>query len=125
MKVYTRKQLIKRLKICTVLGTILAVITILASVGLAVVAEEATVIDVIFGAGMGVFCGIVFTINFFGLSFNFKKFLLGYIAPIPILSAVIENLKAYVYAIKGIMVIVKNGDCLTIGSSNQSDEDDN
>lgn len=125
MKTYTREQLLKRLKISIVLGVILALITVVATVGLAIVAGEGTVIDVIFGAGMGVFCALIFTLNFFGLSFNFRKFLLGYIAPIPILSAVIENLKAYIYAVKGIMVIIKHEDCLTIGSSNHSDEDDN
>lgn len=123
MKIYTREQLIKRLKICTVLGIILSLISVFFIVVGAVIAEEATVADIMFSAGMFVFCAVVYTVNFFGLSFNFKKFLLGYIAPIPIVSAVIENFKAYVYAIKGIIVIVKNREELTIGTPSDENDD--
>lgn len=123
MKVYTRKQLIKRLKICAVLGVVLSLISVFATVGLAVLAGEATIADIMFSAGMFVFCAVVYTLNFFGLSFNFGKFVLGIIAPIPVISMLIENFKAYVYAIKGIIVIVKNREELTIGKPSAENND--
>lgn len=121
MKVYSREKLIKRLKICVVLGAILAVVSTVAIIGLAYIAGEATVGEMLFGAPMLVFLAIAYTLAFFGASFNFGKMMLGFIAPIPIVSCCIECIKSWIYAIKGIIVILKKQEQLVIGSADDSD----
>ena len=65
---------------------------------------------------------IIFPLQLVGFTINstFKKFLIGYIAPIPVLSALIETLKAFYYGIRAAIVIFKKQDALVIG--NVSDE---
>lgn len=58
---------------------------------------------------------IFYPIFFLGLSFNWKKFLRGYLFPIPILSAFIEWIKSFIYGIKAIIAIVKKKDIFVIG----------
>lgn len=123
MKVYERKKLIKKLKVCLVLGIILALVSTGVTIGLAYFVGEATFGDMFVGAGMFVFLSVAYTLAFFGASFNFGKMMLGFIAPIPILSCVIECIKSWVYAIKGIIVIVKRQDQLVIGSEPISGEE--
>lgn len=62
---------------------------------------------------------VLLPISIFGMSFNFGKIMLGIIAPIPVLSSVIESFKSIVYAIKGIIVLVKKQDCLVIGKETE------
>lgn len=123
MKVYTREQLIKRLKISVVLSVIFALISTAAMVGLAVLAGEATVAGIMFGAVTFVFETVVYSAQFLGLTFNFRKFILGIIAPIPVVSMVIEGLKAYYYAAKALIVIFKQKDELIIGSPSEDSND--
>ena len=114
MKKYSREQLKKRLIVCTVLGVITGVVL---GIGNAVMGALPL------GAGALLALGaiVIFPIELFGMTFNFGKMLLGMIAPIPILSMFIEIFKSYVYAIKGIIVIVKKQDYLTIGKKEETD----
>ena len=50
-----------------------------------------------------------------GIFINWKKWLKGFIAPIPVLSAIIEGFKGIIYAAKGLVVIVKKQDALILG----------
>ena len=65
---------------------------------------------------------VCYPIIFLGLSFNWKKFLLGYIAPIPILSAIIQYIKAIGYGIKAVVAILKKKDSVVIGKPQQTEE---
>ncbi len=67
-------------------------------------------------AGSVVLGVVAFPFSVFAMSFNFGKMMLGLIAPIPILSYLIEIFKGWVYAIKALIVIFKNKDKLVIGS---------
>ena len=70
-----------------------------------------------------VFFGIVILpIEFTGFIINIKKILIGFIAPIPILSNLIETIKGFVYGVKALICIIKREDALVIGSpDNDSD----
>ncbi len=110
--VYTREQLLKRFKVSCVLGLIISV----AMVAVAFSAMgEMTVLTVLTYAGVFVVSAVCYPIIFLGLSFNWKKFLIGYIAPIPILSALIEYVKAMVYGIKAAIAILKKKESVVIG----------
>ncbi len=50
---------------------------------------------------------IILTFGFMSLVLNFKKTILGFIKPIPILSAFIEYLKGYFYGIKALVWALK------------------
>lgn len=118
MKVYTREALIKRFKVCMVLGVILDIVVIIANIALPIVAGvDIPVIVLLVSALSLVICAPIFAVCFLGMSFNFKKILIGFIAPIPILSYCIECFKAIYYGIKAVIVIVKKQDQFTIGSS--------
>ncbi|MBQ6119038.1 MAG: hypothetical protein IJK98_07375 [Clostridia bacterium] len=70
-----------------------------------------------------VFFGIVvLPIGFTGFILNIKKILIGLIAPIPVLSYLIENVKGFVYGVKALICIIKREEELVIGSPD-NDED--
>lgn len=88
--------------------------------------EEVTVGIVFLYAAVFVAILVCYPVIFLGLSFNWKKFLLGYIAPIPILSAIIQYIKAIGYGIKAVVAILKKKDSVVIGKPQQiaeSEED--
>ena len=99
-----------------VLGAILTVVVVAAEIGLAFVAGvDIPVIVLLMCALAFLVCVPVFAVWFLGISFNVKKVLIGFIAPIPILSYCIEMFKSLYYGIKALIVIVKKQDELTIG----------
>lgn len=108
MKVYTREELVKRLKICTVIGLIMIPVFVATQIMI----ETPLIVT----AGCVVLGIVAFPFSVFAMSFNFGKMMLGMIAPIPILSYFIEIFKGWGYAIKGLIVIFKNKDQLVIGS---------
>lgn len=110
--VYTREQLLKRFKISCILGLIISVAMVAINFS---IMNEITVLSVLTYAGVFVVSAICYPIIFMGLSFNWKKFLIGYIAPIPILSALIEYVKAMVYGIKAAIAILKKKESVVIG----------
>ncbi len=114
MKKYSREHLKKRLIVCSVLG-------IIVGIAVAVINITAAGMPLIYAALMLLCIVIVFPIECFGVSFNFGKILLGMVAPIPILSMIIESFKSIVYAIKGIIVIIKKQDYLIIGKGEETD----
>lgn len=59
---------------------------------------------------------VAFPFSVFSMSFNFGKMMLGLIAPIPLISYLIEIVKGWGYAIKALIVIFKNKEKLVIGS---------
>lgn len=124
MKVYTREQLIKRLKICVVIGLIASVAFMILGVSpMLSTSESRTIGDVLLVAAYFVGAAILFPISLLAMSFNFGRMMLGMIAPIPILSYFIEFFKAYVYAIKALIVIFKRDEKLVIASSKKSKEE--
>jgi|GEM_PF-3465887 len=69
-----------------------------------------------------IFFGIVvLPIEFTGMILNIKKILIGIIAPIPIISYVIENVKGFIYGVKALICIVKRQDELIIGNQDNTD----
>lgn len=54
-----------------------------------------------------------------GIFLNWKKMLIGFIAPIPIISYLVETVKGYVYAVKGFVVLVKQKEALVIGDDDR------
>lgn len=64
-----------------------------------------------------VFFGIVvLPIEFTGYIINIKKILIGFIAPIPILSNIIETIKGFIYGVKALICIIKREEELVIGA---------
>lgn len=63
---------------------------------------------------------IVFPIEVCGMILNWKKVLKGFIAPIPILSSIIQSFVGMWYAIKALIAIVKNQD-LVLGEPDNGD----
>lgn len=116
--VYSRETLIKRFKICIIIGVIVAVILGAINIILPILAGEFTFEAVLFFVYIFVLSAIIFPLQFVGFTINgtFKKFLIGYIAPIPVLSALIETLKAFYYGIRAAIVIFKNQESLVIGN---------
>lgn len=73
------------------------------------------------GIFMVIFALIVLPFEFWGMILNWKKVLKGIIAPIPILSMVIESFKGMIYAVKGFLVIIKKEEYLAIGKPEEND----
>lgn len=120
---YTKEQLLKRFKICCILGLIISIAMVAINFS---IMEEITVASVFTFAVVFLISFVCYPVIFLGLSFNWKKFLLGYIAPIPILSAIIQYIKAIGYGIKAIIAILKKKDSVVIGKPQQiaeSEED--
>ncbi len=57
-----------------------------------------------------------------GLFLNWKAMLIGVIAPIPIVSSIIESFRGLVFAVKAFMVIVKKQDVLLVGSREEIEQ---
>lgn len=114
MKEYTREQLLKRFKICSILGIFFALVM---SIGPLVIAGDFSIGVLLMYAGIFLVMFICYPIIFLGLSFNWKKFLKGYILPIPILSAFIEYIKSIVYGIKAVIAIIKKKDVFVVGKN--------
>lgn len=108
--------MLKRFKISCILGLIVSIAMVavnfyyMGTISVAAVVEYAVVFLISF---------ICYPVIFLGLSFNWKKFLLGYIAPIPILSALIQYFKAMGYGIKAVIAILKKKDSVVIGKVKQ------
>lgn len=122
MKVYSREQLIKRFKICVVLGVIMAIAMV--AINLSGMLGDISVGGVFMWAIALIIGLIAFPVWCLGVSFNFGKMMLGLIAPIPLLSYFIEACKAYVYGIKAIIVIVKKKDSLVVGKKKAQVEEE-
>ena len=110
--IYSRAQLLKRFKICCILGLIFSIAMVAINFSFM---DEITVGSVFKFAAVFVGSFVCYPVIFLGLSFNWKKFLLGYIAPIPILSAIIQYIKAIGYGIKAVIAILKKQDSVVIG----------
>ncbi len=65
---------------------------------------------------------IAFYLGIISFVLNFKKTLIGIIAPIPILSSMIESFRGVWYAIKGLICLFKKQD-LVIGSDDTTGTD--
>lgn len=116
MKVYSRETLVKRLKICMVLGAIVAVLTtVITFVAPLFLGLEEFTIGALLICVYGILCAPVYAFSFLSMSFNFGKIMLGMIAPVPIVSMFIETFKSLYYGVKAIIVIVKKRDELVIG----------
>lgn len=66
-------------------------------------------------------CIIVFPIEICGFFLNWKKILIGFIAPIPVLSYIFQFFIGTWYAIKALIAIFKHQD-LTLGKSDNEDD---
>ena len=55
-----------------------------------------------------------------GFLMNIKKILVGIIAPIPLLSFMIEYIKGFIYGIKGLFCLFRHQD-LVIGGGNEDE----
>lgn len=112
MKKYSREQLKKRLIVSIVLGVIMTLALLIPAMFSG--SEQLWYAAIMIPAGL-----VLLPISILGMSFNFGKIMLGIIAPIPVLSSVIESFKSIVYAIKGIIVLVKKQDYLVIGKETE------
>jgi len=116
--VYSRETLLKRFKICIVLGVIGALALGAINIILPVMAGEFTFEVVLAFVYIFVLCVVIFPLQLVGYTINgtFKKMVIGIIAPIPVLSSCIEALKAFYYGIKAAMVVLKKEEALVIGT---------
>ena len=104
--VYSRETLIKRFKICFILGIVSAVALVGINIYAAIEGGFTMMIAITLAACL-VASLVVFPIEFLGFTINgtFKKSLIGMIAPIPVISGCIECFKALYYGIRAIIVI--------------------
>ncbi len=92
MKTYSRKQVFGRFLIGILIGA-------------ALYGSSTAYIDP--SSAVSVIGGLVICIlQGFGLTFNCLDIIKGFIMPIPIISALIENVKSYYYAVMGILVML-------------------
>lgn len=115
MKTFTRKKLTTMFIISVVIG-IAAIIALIIvgglmeeSIGMALILLVAAV--------------IVFPFEIMGFLLNWKKILIGFIAPIPIVSYLIEWLKGTIYAVKAFISILKKQETFTIGHPAEENEE--
>lgn len=116
--VYSRETLLKRFKICIILGLIGALVIGAINIILPIMAGEFTFEVVLAFVLIFVMCAVIFPLQLVGYTINgtFKKMVIGMISPIPVLSSCIEALKAFYYGIRAAMVVLKKEDALVIGS---------
>lgn len=121
--VYSRETLIKRFKICFILGIISAVALVGINIYAAIEGGFTMMIAITLAACL-VASLVVFPIEFLGFTINgtFKRSLIGMIAPIPVISGCIECFKALYYGIRAIIVIVKKQDSLVVGDVSDIEE---
>lgn len=109
MKVYSRKKLIILLIVSAVLTLGYVIATMIMSGGLAAFGSDLTVALIVF------VCGIpAGTLGTMATIMNLKKTMIGFIAPIPVLSSIIEIIKGLIYSVKALIVIIKKKDRLVI-----------
>jgi len=109
MKVYKRKTLTIMLIISAVLMLAYLIALMVMSGGLSAFGSDLgfALIMLIGGIPAG-------TLGTMATILNFKKSLIGFIAPIPVLSFFIEFVKGIIYSVKAIIVIIKKKDRLVI-----------
>ena len=105
MKRYSREKLIRIYIVCAVLG----VISFFVAWGVSKVDYNMWQLLILVP-----FSIVGLPISFCALFLNFKKIIIGMIAPIPIISWFIEGCKGIVYAIKALICIFKHQE-LVIG----------
>ncbi len=125
MKVFTREQLIKRLKICGIIGIICVIPFIILTIVPMFSDGSTTFGDILMIALYVAGAVILFPTSVMAMSFNFGNMLIGIIAPIPILSYFIEFFKAYVYVIKALIVIFRREEKLVIVLNKKNKKNDN
>lgn len=120
MKEYTRAQLIKLLKASIVLSIPFIILYFVSMFSTSDDKSISSILPYMLGAVIGSpFVPFVMM----GFLMNFKKILIGFIAPIPILSYFIEWFKGVVWAVKGIIFIIKtknDPDATTSGNNTDS-----
>ncbi|MBQ7004995.1 MAG: hypothetical protein IJN68_01035 [Clostridia bacterium] len=122
MKVYTREQLIKRLKICGIIGIICVIPFIFLTI-IPMFSEGSTTFGDILMIALYIAGAIIlFPTSVMAMSFNFGNMLIGIIAPIPILSYFVEFFKAYYYVIKALIVILRQEEKLVIVLNKKSNK---
>ena len=116
--VYSRETLLKRFKICIIIGIIGALALGTINIILPIMAGEFTFEVVLAFVLIFVMCAVIFPLQLVGYTINgtFKKMVIGMIAPIPVLSSCIEALKAFYYGIRAAVVVFKRQDALVIGN---------
>lgn len=65
---------------------------------------------------------IIFPIEVMGFLLNWKKCLIGMIAPIPVISMIIEHVKGMIYAIKALIALIKKEEVFVIHKNAESNE---
>lgn len=104
MKRYTREKLIRIYSVCAVLGAI--------SFFVAWFASKDAGYNVLQLLILVPFSIVGLPVSFCAMRLNLKKILIGMIAPIPILSGLIEHAKGLVYAVKALICIFKHKDLI-------------
>ena len=99
------EQLAHRVIVCAVLSalSVLGFVVLQFFVTNYIPAQEKIMLCVYAGIGYW-----LYTAFYLGVSYNFKKFLLGLVAPIPIVSYIIEGFHCYVIGFKGLHFLVKS-----------------
>lgn len=118
MKEYTRKSLITRFIISAVIGDGFVVGFVIAML---IVGDGASFFDGNIAVLIPVFLFAIMAMPLEVMSFmlNFKKIMVGFIAPIPIISSLIEYFKGMFYAVKAFISILKKEETFTIGSRDE------
>lgn len=116
--VYSREKLLKRFKICLIVGIIGAVLLGAVNIVMPIIAGEFTIEAVLYFVLIFITCAVVFPLQLVGFTINhtFKKMVIGMIAPIPVISGMIESVKAFYYGIRAAIVVLKGQDALVIGT---------
>ena len=115
--VYSREEVLKKFKICLIIGIILAVFA--GAVNTPIMAGEFTFETIIDFVGILIYGVVIFPIQILGfwLGRNLWKSVVGFIAPIPVISMCIECFKAVWYGIKGVMAIFQGKETVVIGKA--------
>lgn len=110
MKVYKRKTLITMFIVSAVLSVIQVIAMMIINGGLAAFGDNLGVVLIILICGLALLPFVMMA-----LLLNWKKILIGMIAPIPLLSSMKQwYINGIIYAVKSLVVIVKNKDRLVI-----------
>ncbi len=120
MKVYTYEKLKKIYKVCIIISAVIAVaMVIFMLLGPTETLGGKTIVN------MMITCPIMFFGLFISITecvfMNWKKMIIGIIAPIPMLSGMIECFKAAFYGLKGLVCLFKHQD-LAIGHADDDGE---
>lgn len=108
MKTYTKKQLITML----IIGGVLAVITLIVMLATGTWDFDGQSIGATLLLILGVFT--LMPISYMSLCFiNWKKAIIGFVAPIPVLSYCIEGFKGIGYAFGALIALIRGKDSFT------------